>query len=137
MNVLKINLTKIFLIYASVNHIRIFHRLFLIYAPVNHIRILQRQFDDGSCFQCTNLTKRIFLIKNRYFIFIEKLLKASSLFDYRILDRRTIGVSDYRSDPVYYCIVSITCTPPLIHYLKIYMGSESVRKRMNHRLVYN
>jgi hypothetical protein len=51
-NVLKINLTKIFLIYAS----------------VNNIIILQRQFDNRSCFQrAQNLTKRIFLIKNRYF----------------------------------------------------------------------
>ena len=60
--VLKINY-KIFLIYASENHIRIFHRLFLIhfcicisnhirifhclfliYASVNHIRIFHRLF---------------------------------------------------------------------------------------------
>ena len=68
-------MTEIFLIYASVNHIRIFHHLFLIYAPVNHIIILQRQFDDGSSFQCT------------------KLLKTSSLSDYRILDYWTVGLS--------------------------------------------
>jgi len=39
-------------------------KIFLIYASVNHIRILQRQFDDGA----QNLTRRIFPIKNRYFI---------------------------------------------------------------------
>jgi hypothetical protein len=54
-------------------------------------------------FSAQNLTKRIFLIKNRNFIFIEKLLNVSSLSDYwtvRLLDRHTIGVSDYRSDPM-------------------------------------
>ena len=52
-------------------------------------------------FSAQNLTKRIFLIKDRYFIFKEKLLNVSSLSDYRIvrqLDRWTIMVSDYRSD---------------------------------------
>jgi hypothetical protein len=67
-NIFKINLTKIFLLYALVNHIRIFQPQFLIYATVNHIRILQRHSGDGSCFySAQNLTWRIFLIKNRYF----------------------------------------------------------------------
>ena len=71
-NVLKINLTKIILIYPSVNHLIIFQHLFLIYATVNHIGILQRQLDDGSCFHSAqSLTKLILLIKNRYFIFLE------------------------------------------------------------------
>ena len=86
---------KIVLIYASVNQIRIFHRPFLIYAPVKHIRILQRQFDDA--FSAQNLTKRIFLIKNRNLIFIEKLLNVSSLSDYwtvRLPDCWTTGPSD-------------------------------------------
>jgi hypothetical protein len=90
-NFLKINLKKIFLIYASLNNIRIFQRLFLIYAPVNHIGILQRQFDGRSCFRSAqNLTKRIFLIKNRYFTFIliEMLLNVLSLSDYQ-----TVGLS--------------------------------------------
>jgi hypothetical protein len=43
-------LTKIFLIYTSLNHIIIFQRLFLIYAPVNRIGILERQFDDDLAF---------------------------------------------------------------------------------------
>ena len=43
----------------------------LIYASETTIRILQRQFDDGSCFHTQNLTKRTFLIKNIYFVFIE------------------------------------------------------------------
>jgi hypothetical protein len=30
-----------------------------------------RQFDEGSCIHTQNLTKRTFLIKNIYFIFIE------------------------------------------------------------------
>ena len=90
-NFLKINLKKIFLIYASLNNIRIFQRLFLIYAPVNHIGILQRQFEGRSCFRSAqNLTKRIFLIKNRYFTFIliEMLLNVLSLSDYQ-----TVGLS--------------------------------------------
>jgi len=60
-------------------------RLFLIYAPVNPMGISQRQFDDGSCFHiiAQNLTKRIFLLKNRYFIYIETLLNVLSLSDYR------------------------------------------------------
>jgi hypothetical protein len=41
-----------------------------------------------------NLTKRIFLIKNRYFMFILKVCRTIGL-----LDRRTIRMSDYRSDP--------------------------------------
>ena len=54
-------------------------------------------------FSAQNLTKRIFLIKDGYFIFKEKLLNVSSLSDYRIvrqLARWTIMVSDYRSDPL-------------------------------------
>jgi len=72
--------------------LKLLQRLFLIYAPVNHIGILQRQFDDGSCFHSAqNLTKRIFLKKNMYLIFIETLLNVLSLSDCR-----TTGPSDYR-----------------------------------------
>ena len=67
---------------------------------INHIRIFQRQFDDGSCFHSAqDLTRRIFLIKNRYFIFIEKLLNVLSLSDYWTVglpDSRTTGPSDYQ-----------------------------------------
>ena len=85
---MKINLSKIFSIYAS----------------VNHIRILQRQFDDASCFHSAqNLTKRIFLIKNIFYFHRIAIKNALSLSDYRtvgLVDRRTIGKSDHRSDPV-------------------------------------
>jgi hypothetical protein len=48
------------------------------------IGILQHKFDDESCFHSAqNLTKRIFLIKNRYFIFIEMLLNVLSLSYYQ------------------------------------------------------
>ena len=75
-NILKINLTKIVLIYASVNHIRIFHRLFLIYAPVKHIRILQCQFDDASCFQCTKLHEANISYKEQKFYLHWKTIKC-------------------------------------------------------------
>ena len=50
-------------------------------------------------FSAQNLTKGIFLIKKIYFIFIEKLLNVSSLFDYLtagLPDCWTTGPSDYR-----------------------------------------
>ena len=83
-NVLKINLTKLFLIYASVNHIRIFQRLFLIYAPINHIQgSCNASLTSDLAFGAHDLTKRIFLIKNRYFIVIETILNVLSLSNYQ------------------------------------------------------
>ena len=77
--VLKINY-KIFLIYASENHIRIFHRLFLIhfcicisnhirifhclfliYASVNHIRIFHRLFLIYASVNHIRIFHRLFL----------------------------------------------------------------------------
>ena len=60
---------------------------------------MQRQFDDGTCFHTQNLTKRTFLIKNIYFIFIEYPSNVLSLSDYRItglLDYWIVGQSGGR-----------------------------------------
>jgi hypothetical protein len=59
-------------------------------------------------FSAHNLIKRIFLIKNRYFIFIEKLLNVSSLSDYW-LDCLTTGLSDYYTVGLSVCrIIGLT-----------------------------
>ena len=104
-NALKINLMKIFLIYASLNHIRILQCQLLIYAPVNYIRILQRQFDDDSCFPMyktwqSEYIKRIDLIyfHRKYTLSNYQTVRLPDCQTVGLLDRRTIRMSDYRLD---------------------------------------
>jgi hypothetical protein len=126
-NVLKINLTKIFLIYAS----------------VNNIIILQRQFDDRSCFQrAQNLTKRIFLIKNRYFIFIEyrqwtKYSDASNiLYILHIKQQffKKLSWSQFMSDSVNFCVYNKSeFNVVLLYNFKIiFYGKHSVNTQDKH-----
>ena len=86
--VLKFNFTKLFLIYASLSYIRIFHRMYLLwYTPVN---------DTGIS---------LFSMKNIYFISYEHSVglldcRTTVMSDYwsvGLLVRRTIGMLDNRS----------------------------------------
>ena len=89
-NDLKINLTNIFLIYAS----------------VNHLGILQRQFENGSCFHSTqSLTSANISYKEQIFYFHRNAICRTT----GLLDRRTIGISDNRSDPLFFYLKFTDC----------------------------